>query len=107
MRAPIVVAKGVDLIALASASSRPSTRCRSSRRRRWRVRCMRSCELGDEIPARLYAAVAKVLTYVYQLRDRAASARPRRRRRREIELPRGMMARDARSRDAVHVRGRR
>jgi flagellar biosynthetic protein FlhB len=26
------------------------------------------CELGDAIPARLYAAVAKVLTYVYQLR---------------------------------------
>jgi flagellar biosynthetic protein FlhB len=27
-----------------------------------------SCELGDEIPARLYAAVAKILVYVYQLR---------------------------------------
>ena len=26
------------------------------------------CELGDRIPARLYVAVAKVLTYVYQLR---------------------------------------
>ena len=26
------------------------------------------CELGDEIPARLYAAVAKILVYVYQLR---------------------------------------
>ena len=59
--------RGADR-AHASARSRSSTRCRSSRRRRWRARCTRSCELGDEIPARLYAAVAKVLTYVYQLR---------------------------------------
>jgi flagellar biosynthetic protein FlhB len=26
------------------------------------------CELGDEIPARLYAVVAQILTYVYQLK---------------------------------------
>jgi flagellar biosynthetic protein FlhB len=26
------------------------------------------CELGDEIPAQLYAVVAQLLTYVYQLK---------------------------------------
>jgi flagellar biosynthetic protein FlhB len=37
------------------------------------------CELGDEIPARLYSAVAKILVYVYQLRTargRGAAAPP-------------------------------
>jgi flagellar biosynthetic protein FlhB len=32
-----------------------------------------NCELGDEIPARLYAAVAKILVYVYQLRTATAT----------------------------------
>ena len=44
------------------------------------------CELGDEIPARLYSAVAKILVYVYQLRTARrrgvpAPAQPR------VELP--------------------
>jgi flagellar biosynthesis protein FlhB len=34
------------------------------------------CELGDEIPARLYSVVAQVLTYVYQLRVARRSGGP-------------------------------
>ena len=69
MRAPVVVAKGRDLIAPAHPRDRRRAQGgRWSRRRRWRGRCTPVCELGDEIPTRLYAAVAKVLIYVYQLR---------------------------------------
>ena len=68
MRAPILVAKGRDLIALrireiaaehkvALVEAPPLARALHA-----------GCELGDEIPARLYAAVAKILVYVYQLR---------------------------------------
>jgi flagellar biosynthetic protein FlhB len=35
-----------------------------------------ACDLGDEIPARLYAAVAQVLAYVYQLRAARVSGGP-------------------------------
>jgi len=77
-RAPIVVAKGVELIALRIreialehqvpiVEAPPLARALHA-----------SCELGDEIPTRLYAAVAKVLTYVYQLRTarRGAGVKP-------------------------------
>ncbi|HEY3730265.1 MAG TPA: flagellar biosynthesis protein FlhB [Steroidobacteraceae bacterium] len=68
MRAPVVVAKGRDLIAqrirelalehrVALVEAAPLARALHA-----------SCELGDEIPARLYAAVARILVYVYQLR---------------------------------------
>jgi flagellar biosynthetic protein FlhB len=86
MRAPVVVAKGRDLIALrireiaaehkvALVEAAPLARALHA-----------GCELGDEIPARLYAAVAKILVYVYELRTarrRGASppAQP------SIELP--------------------
>src|SRR5208337_526595 len=68
MRAPVVVAKGRDLIALkirklAAEHGVPTLEAPPLARA-----LHASCELGDEIPARLYAAVAKVLTYVYQLR---------------------------------------
>jgi flagellar biosynthetic protein FlhB len=86
MRAPVVVAKGRDLIALrireiaaehkvALVEAAPLARALHA-----------GCELGDEIPARLCAAVAKILVYVYELRTarrRGASppAQP------SIELP--------------------
>jgi flagellar biosynthetic protein FlhB len=68
MRAPIVVAKGRDLIAarireIATEHQVPVVEAPPL------ARALHAhCELGDPIPARLYAAVAKVLTYVYQLR---------------------------------------
>ena len=68
MRAPVVVAQGQDLIAarireialehkVAIVEAPPLARALHA-----------LCDLGDPIPTRLYAAVAKVLTYVYQLR---------------------------------------
>jgi flagellar biosynthesis protein FlhB len=68
MQAPVVVAKGQDLLAarireialehkVAIVEAPPLARALHA-----------LCDLGDPIPTRLYAAVAKVLTYVYQLR---------------------------------------
>lgn len=67
-RAPVVVAKGTDLIAarireigrehgVTIVEAPPLARA-----------LHRSVDIGGEIPAALYAAVAQVLTYVYQLR---------------------------------------
>jgi flagellar biosynthetic protein FlhB len=68
MRAPIVLAKGQDLIAarirqIAAEHDIPLVEAPPLARA-----LHANCELGDEIPARLYAAVAKILVYVYQLR---------------------------------------
>jgi flagellar biosynthetic protein FlhB len=69
MRAPILVAKGAELVAqrireIATEHRVPIVAAPPL------ARALHShCELGDEIPARLYAAVAQVLTYVYQLRS--------------------------------------
>ena len=76
MRAPIVVAKGADLIALrireiATEHKVPMVEAPPLARA-----LHASCELGDEIPARLYAAVAKVLIYVYQLRTARRRGEP-------------------------------
>ena len=72
--APIVVAKGKDLVALKIRaiavehdvpilSAPPLSRA-----------LFYSTELNDEIPAGLYLAVAQVLAYIYKLRDVPASA---------------------------------
>ncbi|HBK46794.1 MAG TPA: flagellar biosynthesis protein FlhB [Xanthomonadaceae bacterium] len=68
MRAPVVVAKGVDELAfrireageqhrVAIVSAPPLARA-----------LYREAQLGKEIPVRLYSAVAQILSYVYQLR---------------------------------------
>jgi len=69
MRAPVVVAKGIDEMAfriretgerhrVAIVSAPPLARA-----------LYREAQLGKEIPVRLYSAVAQVLSYVYQLRS--------------------------------------
>ena len=68
MGAPRVVAKGADLIAarireIAGEHSVPLLSAPPLARA-----LFRTTELNDEIPARLYAAVAQVLTWVYQLK---------------------------------------
>ena len=68
MRAPIVVAKGADLIAariraIATDSVVPIFEAPPLARA-----LFRSVEIGGEIPASLYVAVAQVLTYIYQLK---------------------------------------
>jgi len=76
MRAPIVVAKGQELIAarireLATEHKVPLVEAPPLARA-----LHASCELGDEIPARLYATVAKILVYVYQLRTARRRGEP-------------------------------
>jgi flagellar biosynthetic protein FlhB len=68
MRAPAVVAKGVDLMAarireVASEHKVPIFEAPPLARA-----LHRSVEIGDEIPTGLYVAVAQVLTYIFQLR---------------------------------------
>lgn len=68
MRAPRVVAKGADAVAarireLAAEHQVPLLEAPPLARA-----LFRHAELGDEIPATLYAAVAEVLAYVFQLR---------------------------------------
>jgi flagellar biosynthesis protein FlhB len=68
MRAPVVVAKGADVIAarirdIATESLVPIFEAPPLARALYR-----NVEIGSEIPATLYVAVAQVLTYIYQLR---------------------------------------
>ena len=68
MRAPRVVAKGADAVAarireMAAEHNVPMLEAPPLARA-----LFRHTELGDEIPATLYAAVAEVLAYVFQLR---------------------------------------
>ena len=68
MRAPLVVAKGTELIALrireiATEHAVPIVEAPPLARA-----LHKSVEIGREVPAALYVAVAQVLTYVYQLR---------------------------------------
>jgi flagellar biosynthesis protein FlhB len=68
MRAPIVVAKGVDVIAgkireVAGEHAVPIFEAPPLARVLYR-----NVDIGDEIPATLYVAVAQILTYVFQLK---------------------------------------
>lgn len=76
MRAPIVVAKGADIVAarireVAGEHSVPIVEAPPLARVLYR-----NVEIGQEIPAELYVAVAQVLTYVFQLRAAARSGAP-------------------------------
>ncbi len=89
-RAPVVVAKGTDAVAerikaLARANAVPQLEAPPLARALYR-----HVEIGAEVPAALYTAVAQVLAYVYQLKRHAAGAAPRPVEPREIEVPEGM-----------------
>ena len=77
MRAPLVIAKGTDLIAarireIATEHAVPIFEAPPLARA-----LHHSVEIGSEVPATLYVAVAQVLTYIYQLRAaRTSGARP-------------------------------
>ena len=80
MRAPVVVAKGADLIAarireIATEHAVPIFEAPPLARVLYR-----NVELGGEIPAPLYNAVAQVLTYIYQLKTaiRSGGLQPQR-----------------------------
>jgi flagellar biosynthetic protein FlhB len=75
MRAPRVVAKGKEHVAarireLASQHGVPTFSAPPLARA-----LFRSTEIGHEIPAALYTAVAQVLAYIFQLKTAAAQGR--------------------------------
>lgn len=68
--APKVIAKGMDELAkrikeVAAENNIPLHEDRELARALFKM-----CEIGDEIPANLFKAVAQILAYVYQLRDK-------------------------------------
>lgn len=68
MRAPRVVAKGVDLIALKIRELANEHKVPIFEAPPLARALHRSVDIGDEIPAGLYVAVAQVLTYIFQLK---------------------------------------
>lgn len=89
-RAPVVVAKGADVVAerikeLARAHGVPQLEAAPLARA-----LFRHVEIGAEIPGALYAAVAQVLAYVFQLQRYAQGAGPRPVEPQDIEVPPGL-----------------
>jgi flagellar biosynthetic protein FlhB len=76
MRAPIVVARGADAIAarireVAGEHQVPIFEAPPLARVLYR-----NVEIGEEIPANVYVAVAQVLTYVFQLKTSSKTGAP-------------------------------
>ncbi|WP_084197639.1 flagellar biosynthesis protein FlhB [Solimonas soli] len=74
MRAPRVVAKGVDEVALAIREAARGAKVAIVEAPPLARALYRGAAIDQEIPVALYAAVAQVLTYVYQLRQYAGGA---------------------------------
>lgn len=68
MRAPKVVAKGVDELALRIREIGDAHRVTRVEAPPLARALYRQCKVDQEIPAQLYAAVAQVLTWLYQMR---------------------------------------
>ena len=68
MAAPKVVAKGADLLALAIRDSAKASKVPVLQAPVLARALYAHAELDREVPAALFAAVAQVLAYVYQLR---------------------------------------
>jgi flagellar biosynthetic protein FlhB len=77
MRAPKVVAKGVDLMAARIREVATEHRVPIFEAPPLARALHRSVEIGDEIPTGLYVAVARVLTYIFQLRTAIRDHMPR------------------------------
>jgi flagellar biosynthetic protein FlhB len=89
-RAPVLVAKGMDAVAarireLAAEAGVPQLEAPPLARALYQ-----HVELGQEIPAALYTAVAQVLAYVFQLRRHEQGLAPRPVEPAAIEIPDGL-----------------
>ena len=76
MAAPRVVAKGADLLALRIRDLAQEAKVPVLQAPPLARALYAHCEVDQEIPARLFAAVAQVLAWVYGLRDAMAAGRP-------------------------------
>jgi flagellar biosynthetic protein FlhB len=74
MRAPRVVAKGADLVALAIRRVAEAHKVPTFESPLLARALYRNVDIGKEIPGGLYIAVAQVLTYIYQMRRLPAQA---------------------------------
>lgn len=88
--APVVVAKGTDEVAekikaLARANGVPQLEAPPLARALYK-----NVEIGAEVPAALYTAVAQVLAYVFQLKRFATGVGPRPVEPTDIEVPQGL-----------------
>jgi flagellar biosynthetic protein FlhB len=70
MKAPRVVAKGADLIALQIRRVAEANKVPIFEHPQFARALYHTSEIGKEISPRLYVAVAQVLTYIYQLRGK-------------------------------------
>lgn len=89
-RAPVLVAKGMDAVAarireIAGESGVPQLEAPPLARALYQ-----HVELGQEVPAALYTAVAQVLAYVFQLRRHEQGLAPRPSEPTGIEIPDGL-----------------
>jgi flagellar biosynthetic protein FlhB len=76
MAAPRVVAKGADLLALKIRDIARDARVPVLEAPPLARALYAHCDVDQEVPARLFAAVAQVLAWVYGLRDAVAAGRP-------------------------------
>jgi flagellar biosynthetic protein FlhB len=70
MKAPKVIAKGADLIALRIKEVARKYKIPLVENKPLAQTLYKTVEIGKEIPQKLYYAVAKVLSYVYQLKKK-------------------------------------
>jgi len=71
MRAPKVVAKGADLMAMRIRQIAAANDIPIVERKPLARALFATCEVGDEVPAEHYTAVAEILAYVYRLAQAA------------------------------------
>src|SRR3546814_18934953 len=76
MRAPRVVAKGIDEVALAIREAARQNRVPLVEAPPLARALYRGAALDAEVPVALYSAVAQILGYVYQLKSPASGAGP-------------------------------
>ena len=68
--APVVVAKGRDLLALRIKERAQEKEVAIVENKQLAQSLYFFCEVGDEVPEDMYKAVAEVLAYVYNLKNR-------------------------------------
>jgi len=87
MRAPRVVAKGADLVALRIRAMAEENKIPILEAPPLTRALYRHTQLGDEIPAALYAAVAEVLAWAYQLNRQSSEGGTLPRTPRDLPVP--------------------
>ena len=73
MNAPLVVAKGLDDVALKIIEAAKENGVPVVENKPLAAGLYELCEIGDEVPEELYQAVAEVLSYVYKMKNKQAA----------------------------------